>query len=300
MANRSVMKGTAVAEQSATANSASRTAPPARGWAARLPETSWRYYVCVGILVLAALTMQSVARALGGYFRKAPLPLKQPLDALDQAKLLPEYTPHRVQPEPLSDELIENLGTEEYLQWFLRDQRRGRSDPTSVVRLFITYHTGQPDLVPHNPKECQAAAGGTLRSETRIEVPVVGSDGVQRSIPVSVLEFDIPQRNRWLSAGRASGASQLVVSYFFYTNGNYVTSRTGVRRAVSNLWDRYAYYSKIELSFTDDAFRRLPDREQAIAATRRLLRKLMPILWDDHYRDWEALKKGTPLVSLDP
>jgi hypothetical protein len=262
-------------------------------------KTSTRFYVCVAILFLAAGSMQLAAGVMKTYFRKAALPLKRPLDALNQAKLLPEYAPHRIQPKLLGPEELLNLGTEEYLQWNLRELARDPSDPTAVARLFITYHTGGPGLVPHNPKECLAAGGMTLKNETLIQMSVPGPDGVEQTFPVSVLEFELPQRRAASGQSGSSGQPRLVVAYFFYVNGRYVTTRTSVRRAVSNLWDRYSYYSKIEVSFNDDSFQRLPDRADAISATRRLLRKLMPILWEDHYQDWEAIKSGAPPVILD-
>jgi len=269
-----------------------RTASPSR-------NTSVRFFVCVGILLAVAGSMQATSGVLGTYFRKAALPLKRPLDALDQSKLRPEYVPHRDQPKLLTHEAIENLGTEEYLQWNLTDRRRGPNDPTAVARLFVTYHTGGPGLVPHRPKECHAAAGQELMNETLIEVSVPDSDGVEHTFPVSVLEFGFPSQGITQMQGGSSDNPHLIVAYFFYVNGRYVTTRTSVRRAVSNLWDRYSYYSKIEISFNDDSFQRLPGRDEAVAATRRLLRKLMPILWEDHYQDWEAIKNGAPPVILE-
>jgi len=299
MANRSQINDAAIEAPSGAADADHRAQRPSRALATARRRTSPRFYVCVAILLAAAVSMQSVAGLLGGYFRKAAVPLKRPLDALDQGKLLPEYSPHRRQPEPLSPETVENLGTEEYLLWNLRDWQRTPADPTAVAGLFVTYYTGQPDMVPHNPKECLHAAGLTLRKEGRIEVSVPGPHGASVNIPVSVLEFDLPQRGGTLLGGGLADAPRLVVAYFFYANGRYVTSRTGVRTAVANLWDRHAYYSKIELSFTDDGFGKLPDRAAVEGASRRLLRKLMPILWEDHYQDWEALKSGTPPVVLE-
>ncbi|MFQ5806011.1 MAG: exosortase-associated EpsI family protein [Phycisphaerae bacterium] len=300
MADRPTTNGSTIEARPDPTDAAEPALWPARARATACRKTTPRFYVCVGILLLAAVSMQSLVRWFEVTFRKQPIPLKRSLDALDRDKLLPEYEPHRIQPRQLSSEVLKNLGTEEYLQWSLRDRDRDRNDPTAVVRLFITYHTGQPDMVPHNPTECLHAAGMTLRKETRIEVAVPAPDGALVRIPVSVLEFELPRRMGVLLRGRAADPPRLVVAYFFYANGRYVTSRIGVRTAVANLWDRHAYYSKIELSFTDDAFRRLPNREQAEKATRRLLRKLMPILWEDHYQDWEALKNGTPPVILEP
>jgi hypothetical protein len=299
MLNRSQTRDAAMATRSANVNAADRAVRPARLLATVRRTTSPRFYVCVAILLVAAVSMQGVAGLLGGYFRKAPVPLKRPLDALDQAKLLPEYRTHRRQPEPLSPETVENLGTEQYLQWNLVDCDRDPADPTAVVQLFITYHTGQPDLVPHNPKECYAAGGAAYRDETGITVEVARSDGETVKIPVSVLEFDAPRRRGLLTPAGSTDEPRLIVAYFFYTNGEYVTSRTGVRAKVANPWARYAYYSKIELSFSDDRGVTLPSRDQAIAATRRLLRKLMPILWEDHYQDWEALQNGAPPLIFE-
>ena len=262
-------------------------------------RTSARFYACVAILLLVAVGMQAASGILGTYFRKAPLPLKRSLDLLDQSKLRPEYAPHRIQPAPLSHEAVVNLGTEEYLNWNLTDQRCERGDPTEMARLLITYHTGGPGLVPHRPKECHAAGGEELVNETLIEVSVRDCDDVEHTFPVSVLEFELPRRRAAGVPGGSSEPQRLVVAYFFYVNGRYVTTRTSVRRAVSNLWDRFAYYSKIEISFSDDSFRRFPDREQAVAATERLLQRLMPILWEDHYQDWEAIESGAPPVILD-
>jgi len=263
-------------------------------------KTSARFYICVGMLLVAAATMQSVAAYFEVTFRKQAVPLKLPLDMIDQRKLLPDYRPHRFQFPALGEELVANLGTDQYLQWNLTDQRRSREDPTSLTRLFITYHTGRPDPVPHYPKECLAASGMVLRDESEIKVTVPRPDGVEVVIPVSILEFELPGGGN-AALGEPGGKQQrLVVGFFFYANGRYVTSREAVRLAVANLTDRYAYYSKIEVSFSDDDGRVLPDRDQAIEATRRLLHKLMPILWEDHYQDWEALERGdAPVVRRE-
>ena len=80
--------------------------------------------------------------------------------------------------------------------------------------------------------------------------------------------------------------------YFFYANGRYVTTRSAVRLAIHDPADRYAFYMKLELSFTDASGRRMATEDQTVAAARRLLEKLMPILWRDHLPDWEALKQA--------
>jgi len=254
-------------------------------------KTSWRFYMCAAILVLAAGGMQLAAGLLKGYFRKSPLPLKRPLHMLDQTKLLPEYSLYKIQPAPLSHELVENLGTEEYLQWHLVDRRKDRDDSASLALLFITYNTGGPGLVPHRPQECMAAAGMELKDSEVVEFEIADADGVTHAVPVCILEFALPRRGMQLQGGVAD-ADTIAVAYFFYANGSYATTRTGVRLAVSSMTDKYAYYSKIELTFSNDTSRRRAGRAETEEATRRLLQKVMPILWSDHYQDWEALNRG--------
>ncbi len=278
------------------------SASPARGPGAAASSApvrrpvSVRYYVCVGILLLAALTMQAVANHLKVTFTKKAVPLKRPLVALDTAKLGPEYRLAASQPPPLNDEVLENLGTHEYLQWFLEDTRRPADDPRGLVHLFITYYTGKADPVPHNPEECYSAGGASLEGRTQITVTMPGPHGKTVQIPVKVLDFVPSARSSLIVQAEAR---PLVVAYFFYTNGKYETTRTGVRVATGSLFDRYAYYCKIEMTFTDRQAGIPANREQTEEATRDLLRKLMPILWADHFQDWDALKRGEAPVVLD-
>lgn len=261
-------------------------------------RASARFYVCVGVLLLAAVSMQSAARYFEVTFRKQAAPLKRPLVALDTKKLTPDYRLNAVQPAPINEEVLVNVGTEEYLQWNLDDLSIDRGDPTRMAHLFITYYTGEPDAVPHNPEECYQAGGARLLNKARVTLEMPGPDGEQISIPISILEFAPSSRSS--IAVRGSDDS-LFVAYFFYANGKYVTSRTAVRTAVSNLWDEYAYYCKIEMTFSDAKTRVRPaNREQTVVAVKRLLRKAMPILWEDHFQDWKALKEGAePVVLFD-
>jgi hypothetical protein len=259
--------------------------------------SSARFYTCVTILLLAAVGMQVASGFLGTYFRKAPLPLKRSLDLLDQDRLWPEYVLHRSQPKLLSQEEVDNLGTAEYLQWKLVDRQRAHDDPTSVARLFITYHTGGPSLVPHYPEQCLAASGMELAESTTVTLTLPGPHRTEDNAHVKVLTFEFPHRGEAILGSDSSERPRLIVAYFFVVNGRYATTGSEVRRAVTTLRDRYAYYSKIEVSFSDDSVQQFPNREQVVNATRRLLDKLMPILWEDHLQDWKAIQDGVPPVT---
>ena len=267
-----------------------QTRPAQSALGAWLGGNSARFYICVGVLLAAALSMETIAAAIGGVLRKQPVELQKPFYALDHDRLLPEYEPHPVQPPPLSEDLVENLGTHEYLQIYLTDRTVPPADSlVARVGLFVTYYTGQPDMVPHNPKECNQAAGMLLQGEqvVDIEVPKPGANDV--TIPVRMVTFQWPQGGRMMGGDASGEAPEKVVAFFFYANGKYVNTRTGVRTATQWLFDKYAFYAKIELSFSNSSMHRFANEEETAEASTRLLRKLMPILWEEHFQDWEAL-----------
>lgn len=266
-----------------TTAGSSTTASTGQG---RAPLASWRYFVCLGLLVLAALSMNALAEYLGATFRKEAVPLKQSLRIpIDRDKLKPEYRPHLYQPPPISEEVLDSLGTEEYMSAWLVDLGRRANNPARVAELFVTYYTGKPDMVPHAPDECYPAAGwDPLGSPETVAVEVGGVGAPDDEIPVRVLRFRSPRSG-------ASGA----VAYFFYVNGHYVTTRFDVRRILANPFERDAYYAKIELSFSDDPEdrrrARRADRADLLDALEPLLDKVVPILLEDYLPD-DAVETG--------
>ncbi len=246
-------------------------------------RSAMRFYVCLGVLVVAAATMQTTARLLGQYFRKSPVFLKKPLHLMDKSKLAPEYTLFYLPSRILSEDEIQSLGTDQYIQWRLVDQTRASAAAPSIVSLFITYYTGQPDMVPHVPDECYLAGGyDPVGAPETIEVLVPRAGAPQDKIPVRVVTFQTAKRGG-LGGIHLLPNAPVTVMYFFYTNGSYATTRNQVRVSQANLWDRYAYYAKIEVRFSNR------NREESIAALGTLLRKVMPILLNDHFQDWETL-----------
>lgn len=244
------------------------------------PLASWRYYVCVGLLVAAAVSMQAVARYFQWNLRKQAVPLKKPLSALDTRKLGPAYRPHPIQPPLLDEENVQALGTSEYLLLRLVDTRRARTDPLCVANVFVTYYTGQPDMVPHVPDECYLA-GGYDPAGTPEDTFVSLSEAPQDRIPVRAVQFQ-----------SRDTLNRPTVLYFFHVNGEYRTSRTGVRLRLANLWERHGYYAKIEVTFTDDSLdprrQRFAGKAEALAALGPLLARLMPVLLEDHFA-WDVV-----------
>lgn len=279
-----------VATNRASAEEVIRDAlPGGSGAAAMSPgasRRSWSFYFSIVSMLVCAAFIQC-AQWMGFHIRKDPVPLKKPLSAMDKRRLEPVYTLHVEPPPPMSPETIESLGTNEFLIWRLVDTTVDKSDPTSVAHLFVTYYTGQPDQVPHVPDECYLAGGyDMVRNENvRIEVPGIGAPDDR--VPVRHMTFDAP---RLLGAGENSRNEVL---YFFHTNGEYATTRNEVRIYQSNPFDRFAYYAKIEVKFTDYTFHRLAGADESRAAMTKLLRVFMPVLLEDHFADWKALNGST-------
>lgn len=241
---------------------------------------SFRYYALLTVLVASALGMQILATALGHYFRKSPVPLKKPLARMDHRALLPEYELHVQPPPALSDEVIETLGTRDFLQWVVVDRQRSRSDPLCVANVFISYYTGKPDQVPHVPEECMQAGGFRWNGQAdTVSVAVSGLGPEPQKIPVRALQFEGGGPIGGLSAERP----RFDVFYFFISNWDFMTTRTEVRIAQANLIEKYAYYAKIEVKFTDyDRIRSSADRAESIRALEPLLSKIIPMLMRDH------------------
>lgn len=234
-------------------------------------RASPRFWVCVILLVGTALGLQALAGWLGWTLQKEAVPLIAPLRYFDLAKLGPRYQPHPSNDRlpPLSDDMVDSLGTKELLQAVLADTSRTPDDPTRVVHLFVTYYTGKPDMVPHVPEECFVAAGYNLSGIDEVNIHVRGIGAPDDTVPVRIARFD------------KGGAGEITAAYFFHVNGSYQTTRNGVRLKLSNPFERYAYYTKIEVDFKSEDGRSA-NAQATVAALPAILEVVLPVLFEDH------------------
>lgn len=250
----------------------------------RLSRAGIRYYICLSLLLASAVGMQSAASYYKIYFRKEAVPLKRRFTELDWRKLASRYQPHPIQPRLLPPEQEEALGTEDYLELRLIDTEKPARDPAALANVFLTYYTGQPDMVPHVPDECYLAGGYERIGWATEELRVVGARAPDDRVPVRVVQFQ----------SRSGSGEPISVIYFFSVNGEYRNGREGVRFRLARPFERYAYYCKIELSFTDNENPLRPrraDMQQSLAAAQDLLTKLLPVLIEDHI-DWDPARNG--------
>jgi hypothetical protein len=228
-----------------------------------------RFVVCVILLGAGAVSVQGLV-SQGFRFSKERVDLQRPLSEMDESKLLPY---RRIASDRIPKEEVEALGTEEYIRWRIEDTSVGPGDSLRYGTLFITYYSGQPDQVPHVPEECFLGGGYQQLGATNALIQVPGLKERGKDVPARVLTF------RKDSA--IGGAYAPTVVYLFSVNGQFVGSRNEVRWMLSNPFQRYGYFSKVEVSFGQ---REGPkDPQIVLKAAERLLGKVLPVLVNDHW-----------------
>ncbi|MBI4582334.1 MAG: hypothetical protein HY718_21750 [Planctomycetes bacterium] len=232
------------------------------------------FLVCLVLMLTLAGGYQAMVSASGTKLTKKPVPLRRPLKLLDTTRLTPYELRHA---GDIKAEILDALGTREYIEWTLEDTSIGKNLPERLIHLFVTYYTGTPGQVPHVAEECYKGGGYRALGEDLVEVPI---PELQQTISVKVVTFEPPVFQRRESA---------VVMYVFHTNGRFAPDRRVVRTILNNPRDEHAYFTKVEISFgTSEA---CPPRDQAIEAGKRFLQKVIPILVREHWPDWAAVKQ---------
>lgn len=241
------------------------------------------FVVCTLTLAICAMGLQLGAEKMKLYFRKMPVPLQKTLDELDASKLVPFELVKAQKIE--NEDVLEELGTEDYIQWELEDTSLKANNPLRRVRLDITYYTGDPGKVPHVPEVCYLGSGGRIKERIDREIHVLKANTKNDKIPVRLLDIELNSQ---------FGQLNRVVVYFFKVNDTYRCDRNQVRRAQNNLHDKYAYFSKVEVSILHTG----PiSHEDALATAEKLHQKLVPILLAEHWPKWENLNETAKEAS---
>ena len=233
------------------------------------------FIVAVVLLGAAAILAGPVASLMDFQQGKAALPLKKPLSAMDVEGLLPYRV---VQRQVLESVVVDALGTDQYINWVLEDTSVPTADPLRVAHLFVTYDTGGVNLVPHTPDECRLGAGyqpAQPHENVEVNVPHLAPD--LASIPVRLCTF---------VKTAVFNREEVSVVYTFHCDGRFVATRSGVRLLINDLTNRYAYFSKVEVSFPRAT------REQSLQGAAKLFDRLLPVLVRDHFPDYAAAESA--------
>lgn len=232
------------------------------------------YVVAVLILLAAAILVGPVAWSMNFQQGKEAIPLRKPLSAMDVDRLRPYRVVERI---TLDAPILDALGTDQYINWRLQDTSLPPGDPLYEVLLFVTYETGGQNLVPHVPDECRLGAGyqaAQLHENRQIRI-----DGeLKREVPLRVCTF---------VKTAVFHKDEVSVVYLFHANGEFAGTRDQVRIAFNDPRDRFAYFSKIEVSFPRAS------REQNVEGGAKLLGRLLPVLISDHLPEFENAQQST-------
>ena len=257
----------------------------------RNPYLQAPFLICVGMLTLSAIGMKTAMHWAGVKSIKLPLALQKPFDQLDTRQLVPYKVINKATIQ--NRDILQSLGTRDYIQWILEDPEVPSSSPVRYCSLFITYYTGNPDRVPHVPEECYGGGGNPPKGTGTLSLDLqTGTSPASSALPAK-----LSVRQAVFAANHANLDPQddFSVLYFFKANGQYANGRTGVRFIMSkNFTCKYSYFSKVEWKFSGTGSPSVKDIEDASV---KLMRILLPLLETQHWPDWEKAKQDSASKS---
>jgi hypothetical protein len=202
----------------------------------------------VVLLVLAGgLAARLIAEHLGVVLVKPPAPLSKPLP--DLARKIGPYEMVDVD-QKLPEDVVQVLGTEDYLLRRYRDTRVKEGALGAIVALNLNYYASG-SATPHTPDVCWAGNGLVQYANGFFEVAGVPHlKGAPTDIRMRRLSF-VPKSSdpTDVIADLATDATKLTnVAYVFHVNGRYVSTTGEVSKDFWNPRARFAYHAKIELT----------------------------------------------------
>jgi hypothetical protein len=244
------------------------------------------FLICAAVLLATASSMSITIKRLGIYLNKEPIPLKKPLSQLDNSNMAPYKVVRKQRIE--NKDVLETLGTEDYIQWELEDTSAPDISNTRFCSLFITYYP-LPDVVPHRPEECYVGSGNRQISAEGITFEI-GEGNKKQQVNASYLAFS------GIEPGQLMGEKTFGVFYFFSVNGKFLGGRADARFNVlmKNILGKFSYFSKVEWKFYNNSFGRLTyaSKQEAMEASKKLLSVIVPILENQHWPDSDLFQQA--------
>jgi hypothetical protein len=237
------------------------------------------FLICAAVLAATGAGMSVAVQHFDVYLRKMPLSLKKSLDALGASVLGPYVVLSKT--EIGNADIIKELGTEDYVQLVLEDKEASSESPVGKCMLFITYYD-LPDKVFHVPEECYAGVGYQRLSSDSVLFNI-DEGGRARNLSGRYVVFSSPESDRW------GMETEFPIFYVFRVNGEYSSSREQTRLIMNKgLLYKHSYFSKVEWKFFNTILGQTvyPDKEEAVAASEKLLAIILPVLEREHWPEW--------------
>ena len=191
-----------------------------------------RYALAVMVLGSSAAWIQWAQLRGELTILKKPLPIRRLLKNMDRDAL----APYEVLNTPsLSADVVQELGTEEYINWILRDPRHKKGRKGKVT-LSVTYYTDVHDQVPHVPEECYLEGAYQLVDDEKL------------SMRMHVLGREVPVRRQTYHPPREH-SKMTVLYYTICVNGDFYCDRQRVRWRMGDSDETHLYYSKVEVAY---------------------------------------------------
>ena len=280
------------------------------------------FIIAAVVLLLAAVGLNAAVNFMQLHFKKEPAELARPLASIsDRFGTWVQVS----EDQPLDKEMQDVLGTDKYIFRDYIDERivsgaqerfrkmiddihqasdpkekeerekeyrkavsavRGKT-PQAIVSLSVTYYTGMVDTVAHVPDRCVTADGYEPKSYDIVKWPI-GRDLAEKDRPA-----DGQIEVRYINFEDQTGTSSVPrsIAYFFHVNGEFNSSPLGVRQKLANLFERKAYYAKIETMTT---------MENAAESAKVLTDFLTNAMPEIHrcMPDWDKERGRTPKTQL--
>jgi hypothetical protein len=262
------------------------------------------YMTVLVILVLAAAALNGTVQGLDIHFKKERVELRKPLTSIPR-EMGPWVQLNR--DESLPAEIEHALGTKDYIMrlyvnrdWVapaqrerlariatLSDAERNEiyaavmtANPEAVINVHLAYYTGSADTVAHVPERCMVGGGFDPVNPEVITLNVPNLGNSESQLRLKYVEFERRQQT--------NKTERQNVAYLFKVNGQFEhDASTGVRPLLQNIFERYAYYCKIEV------MTHLGSRsEDAKETMESFLTHAMPH-FETAFPDWTQVKGGS-------
>jgi hypothetical protein len=208
----------------------------------------FRTGLIAGILIAGYAGMSVLERSLHLTFEKPPMPLTKPLVEMKKVLGGGRYVADGPD-EVMSEDVVDVLGTKDYLLRTYTDTTKGPNEIGSALKLNLNYYaTGVGS--PHVPEICWAGAGLKEASSSKKIFTVDGVhrlDGTPIDLKMRMISF-LPQQGNSLAAPEQDVTHLLNVAYVFEVNGDYVSTPQEVMSVFWKPANKHAYHTKIEVT----------------------------------------------------